>query len=209
MIYLLYGITFGLAATVQPGPFLAFIISQTLRHGWRRTLPAVFAPILTDGPIALLAILVLSHLPSVWMQWLRIAGGIFLLYLAWNAFRTWRNYSGSLLVNDSTGKKSLFQAMIINVLNPGPYLGWSLVMGPLLLKGWHESSLNGIMLIAGFYGIMVLTLTLIILVFYFAGNIGTKLNRALIGVTSLALATFGLFQLWSGVTAIAAVFANS
>ena len=203
MIYLLYGITFGLAATVQPGPFLAFIISQTLKNGWRRTLPAVFAPVLTDGPIALLAILVLSHFPSLWMQWLRIAGGIFLIYLAWNAFRTWKNYSGSLQIHDSAGKTSLFQAMIINVLNPGPYLGWSLVMGPLLLKGWKESSLNGILLITGFYGIMVLTLTLIILVFHFAGNIWAKLNRVLIGITSLALAVFGLYQLWTGVMVIA------
>ena len=198
MLYLIYGVTFGLAATVQPGPFLAFIISQTLRNGWRRTLPAIFAPLLTDGPIALLSILVLSHLPSLLIQWLRIAGGIFILYLAWNAFKAWKDYSDSSYLTDSSGKKSLSQAAVVNVLNPGPYLGWSLVMGPLLLKGWHESCLNGILLITGFYGTMVITLTLIILVFHFARNIGTKMNRILIGLTSLALAAFGLFQLWAG-----------
>ena len=202
MIYLLYGITFGLAATVQPGPFLAFIISQTLRKGWRRTLPAVFAPLLTDGPIALLAILVLFHFPSLWLQWLRIAGGIFILYLAWNAFRSWKNYSGPLQLTDSSGKTSLLQAAIVNVLNPGPYLGWSLVMGPLLLKGWRESHLNGIMLVTGFYGIMVISLTLIIMVFYFAGNTGTKINRTLVGITALALAAFGLFQMLTGIKVI-------
>ena len=202
MLYLIYGVTFGLAATVQPGPFLAFIISQTLRNGWRRTLPAVFAPLLTDGPIALLAILILSHFPSLWLQWLRIAGGIFILYLAWSAYRSWKNYSGVLHLTDSSGKTSLLQAAVVNVLNPGPYLGWSLVMGPLLLKGWHESWLNGIMLITGFYGIMIITLTLIILVFHFAGNIGTKMNRMLIGITALALAAFGVFQLWAGIKVI-------
>jgi threonine/homoserine/homoserine lactone efflux protein len=199
MIYLLYGFILGLAVTVQPGPFLAFIISQTLRNGWRRTLPAVFAPLLTDGPIAVLAILVLSHFSSEWIQWLRIAGGLFILYLAWSAYRSWKNYSAPLILTDPAGKKSLLQAAVVNLLNPGPYLGWSLVMGPLLLKGWHESFLNGILLITGFYGIMIVTLTLVILVFHFAGNIGIRLNRVLIGITALALAAFGLFQFWAGI----------
>jgi len=198
MFYLLYGVTFGLAATVQPGPFLTFIISQTIRNGWRKTLPAAFAPVLTDGPIAVLAILVLSHLPLIWMQWLRMAGGIFILYLSWNAFRAWKNYSFSPDVKGLSGKNSLLQAAVVNVLNPGPYLGWGLVMGPLLVKGWRESSINGIALITGFYVTMVSCLAGIILLFHFARHLGPKVNRAMIGLSSLALALFGLYQLIVG-----------
>ena len=202
MFYLIYGVTFGLAATVQPGPFLAFIISQTLRNGWRKTLPAAFAPLLTDGPIAILAILVLSHFPLIWLQWLRIAGGVFIIYLSWNAFRAWVNYSYTLNIQDVSGKKSLVQAAVVNVLNPGPYLGWSLVMGPLLIKAWGESSLDGIALIAGFYGTMVTCLAGIILLFHFARNLGSKVNRAMIGLSSLALSVFGLYQLVIGLNNI-------
>jgi len=202
LFYLIYGVTFGLAATVQPGPFLTFIISQTLRNGWRKTLPAAFAPLITDGPIAVLAILLLSHLPPVWIQWLRIAGGVFIIYLSWNAFRAWKNYSFSIDIREVSGKSSLFKAAVVNVLNPGPYLGWSLVMGPLLLKGWSESSLNGIALIAGFYGIMVTCLAGIILLFHFARQLGSKVNRAMIGLSSLALAIFGLYQLYVGLNNI-------
>jgi threonine/homoserine/homoserine lactone efflux protein len=202
MFYLIYGVTFGLAATVQPGPFLAFIISQTLRNGWRKTLPAAFAPLLTDGPIAILAILVLSHFPLIWLQWLRIAGGIFIIYLSWNAFRAWKNYSFTIDIQDVSGKKSLIQAAIVNVLNPGPYLGWSLVMGPLLIKAWSESSLDGIALIAGFYGTMVTCLAGIILLFHFARNLGSKVNRVMIGFSSLALAIFGFYQLVLGLNNI-------
>ena len=202
LLYLIYGVTFGLAATVQPGPFLAFIISQTLRNGWRKTLPAAFAPLVTDGPIAVLAILFLSHLPPAWMQWLRIAGGVFIIYLSWNAFRAWKDYSFSTDNQEMSGTNSLLKAAVVNVLNPGPYLGWSLVMGPLLLKGWSESSLTGIALIAGFYGIMVTCLAGIILLFHFARQFGSKVNRAMIGLSSLALAIFGLYQLYVGLNNI-------
>ena len=202
LFYLIYGVTFGLAATVQPGPFLTFIISQTLRNGWRKTLPAAFAPLLTDGPIAVLAILLLSHLPPVWLQWLRIAGGIFIIYLSWNAFRAWKTYSFSIDDQEVSGKNSLLKAAVVNVLNPGPYLGWSLVMGPLLVKGWGESPANGLALVAGFYGIMVSSLAGIILLFHFARHLGSKVNRAMIGLSSVVLAIFGFYQLFVGLNNI-------
>ena len=38
--YLILGMTYAFAAAVQPGPLQTYLISQTLSHGWRRTLPA-------------------------------------------------------------------------------------------------------------------------------------------------------------------------
>jgi threonine/homoserine/homoserine lactone efflux protein len=35
LLYLLQGITYGFAAAVQPGPLQTYLISQTLRNGWR------------------------------------------------------------------------------------------------------------------------------------------------------------------------------
>ncbi len=43
-VYLFFGITYALAAAIQPGPFQTFIISKTLETGWKKTLPAAFAP---------------------------------------------------------------------------------------------------------------------------------------------------------------------
>jgi threonine/homoserine/homoserine lactone efflux protein len=48
--YLTIGVTYAFAAAVQPGPFQAYLISLTLVNGWRRTLPAVLAPLLSDFP---------------------------------------------------------------------------------------------------------------------------------------------------------------
>jgi threonine/homoserine/homoserine lactone efflux protein len=54
-------------------------------------LPAAFSPLLSDGPIVLVTVLALSRLPAWFTQWLRVAGGLFVLYLAFSAFRTWRS----------------------------------------------------------------------------------------------------------------------
>lgn len=49
VFYLLQGATLALPATLMPGPFQAFLISCSLRSGWKRTLPAAFAPLATDS----------------------------------------------------------------------------------------------------------------------------------------------------------------
>ena len=66
-IYLLQGIGLGLAAVLRPGPFQAHLISQSLSNGWRRTLPAALAPLISDGPIIIVCLLVLRQVPA-WME---------------------------------------------------------------------------------------------------------------------------------------------
>ena len=89
LTYALLGATFAFAAVAQPGPLQAYLIAQTANHGWKRTLPAALSPLLSDGPIVVVAVLVLSRLPGWFALWLRLAGGVFVLYLAFGAFRTW------------------------------------------------------------------------------------------------------------------------
>jgi threonine/homoserine/homoserine lactone efflux protein len=64
--YLILGMTYAFTAAVQPGPFQTYLISQTLSNGWRRTVPAAFAPLLSDGPIIIFVLLILSRIPN-WM----------------------------------------------------------------------------------------------------------------------------------------------
>jgi len=46
--YLIFGLTYSFACVVQPGPFQAFLFSQSIKNGWRKTIPLVFAQILSD-----------------------------------------------------------------------------------------------------------------------------------------------------------------
>lgn len=63
LAYLLQGLSLGLSAMASPGPFQAFIISRTIHNGWQRALPAVLAPLISDGPIIALMVLVLTQMP--------------------------------------------------------------------------------------------------------------------------------------------------
>ena len=197
-IYILQGIGYGLAAAAQPGPFQTYLISQTLTKGWKRMLPAAFAPLISDGPIIMLCLLVLSQVP-LWLQrFLYLAGGLFLLHIAYNAFKTWKDFGPTLPSLETGTQQSLVRAALINVLNPNPYIFWSLVTGPILMTAWREAPVHGLGFLAGFYITMILGFSTIILVFGSARQLGPAVNRALLGISAIALFGFGLFQIWLG-----------
>jgi threonine/homoserine/homoserine lactone efflux protein len=200
--FLIQGIGFGFAAAVQPGPFQAFLISRTLSRGWRRTLPAALAPLVSDGPIILLCLFVLSRVPPWFQRSLYLAGGLFLLYLAFGAFRAWRKCEENAEIDESAGRQTMLHAALVNAVNPGPYLYWTLVTGPILLAGWRADPAYGIGFLVSFYAAIVLTLAAMILVFGKARALGPRFNRALLGVSALALAGFGLYQLWMGLSGV-------
>lgn len=116
--YVILGITLGFAAAVQPGPYQTFLISRTLQHGWRNTLPAVFAPPLSDIPAISLALLLLTSLPD-WMEnALYFVGGFFVLFLAYGAFKSFRNYTFNQAALLGSKRQSFFKALTLNLLNP-------------------------------------------------------------------------------------------
>jgi len=197
--YLIFGITYAFAAAVQPGPLLTYIISQTLKKGWRSTLPAAFAPVISDIPILILILLLLSTMPDSFIFILRIGGGLFLLYLGFRAFKSWQEFDADQNILNESGQQTLFNAVFVNLLNPAPYLGWSLILGPIFLEGWKLAPINGIAMIIGFYATMVLTLAGIIILFGFARRMGPKVSKILLGLSSIVLFAFGIYQLWLGI----------
>ncbi len=196
--YLTTGVTYAFAAAVQPGPLQAYLISATLANGWRRTLPAVFAPLLSDIPIACLTLVVLTQVPAVAVNVLRFIGGVFLLYLAAGAAQAYRNYQGPLPVSPRPAQRTILNAVIVNLLNPNPCLGWSMVIGPALLGAWRVGPAYGVALVASFYGTMFLATAVILLAFAAASSLGPRVGRLLVGLSALALAGFGLYQLLWG-----------
>lgn len=197
--YLIFGITYAFAAAIQPGPFQTFIISKTLENGWKRTLPAAFAPVLSDGPIIILVLLILNNIPPAFLKYLQIGGGLFLLYLAYDSFKSFLNFNKLKKPEENKTENTLLKAVLVNVLNPAPYIGWSLIMGPLFIKGYREAAVNGIVLIASFYTTIVICQMGIILLFGLARNLGSKVTRITLGIASAGLAAFGVYLLWQGV----------
>ena len=204
LAYLVSGIAYGFAAAVMPGPLCMYLLSQAVSHGWRRTLPAAFAPLLSDGPIAVLVLTVLSRVPPSLVKYLQILGGAFLLYLAHGAWKTWRRVrrtrradAANPLTGES-GPNRFLKAAMVNWLNPNPYLGWSVFLGPAVIAGWRSSPPNGIALLIGFYATIIATMIAMIVLFAAARTLGPRVRRTLIGLSAIALACLGVYQLWMG-----------
>jgi len=193
--YVIIGGGFAFAAAVQPGPLQAFLLSSVVRRGWRHTLPAALSPLISDGPIALLALLVLTRISPGVTRALQAAGGLFLIYLAWSSFRRWKHDAAEASGPDHSPPRTLMQAATVNLLNPNPYIGWSLVLGPAAVKAWHETPANAAALIIAFYATIVAALACIIILFGTTSFLGPRGRRALVLVSAVILAALGVYRL--------------
>ena len=193
--YLLLGGGLAFAAAVQPGPLQAYLLSQVAARGWRRTLPASFSPMLSDGPIAAVALLVLGRLSGLMQQGLRAAGGLLLLYLAWAAYRQWKTPPRTASEDRAAVPRTLLEATIVNLLNPNPYLGWTLILGPTAVVAWRQGPGLAATFLVAFYATMVVTLAALIFVFGSARFFGPRVQRALLLISVVALAGIAVYQL--------------
>ncbi len=203
LFYLLQGATLGLTASATPGPFQAFLLSQTLRNGWRQTLPAALAPLISDGPIVFLVLLVLTQTPDWFLNGLQIGGGLFILYLARNAALSLKKAGNPLKISNEAARQNLLKGALMNALSPGPYLFWSILAGPIVLQGWRQSPGLGMSFVLGFYGTLIGGFAAFVMIFATASHLGPKVSKLLTGLSAIALLFFGVYQLWTGIAGIA------
>lgn len=192
--FILKAISIGFSAGVTPGPLQAVFLSLAIKGGWKKALPAAFAPIVSDGPVVLLVLLVLNNLPENFLVALQIAGAIFLLYLAWDAFKAFRNYQEIKEIQTTNGWGTLLRATVMNLLGPGPWLFWSLINGPNLLRAWEIAPWWGILYISSFYGVFILTNIGLILIFSSMRKMGEKVRRVLLLLSAILLVGFAVYS---------------
>ena len=202
LAYFLQGLLLGATASAQPGPMQAFLLSLTTQYGWRRATPAAFAPLISDGPILLLVLFILSSAPQLLLNGLQIAGGVFLLYLAFGSFLSFKNVASVEASTDVQPGSNLLKGALINLLSPNPYIFWITIAGPILIAGWREAPRFGLSFIAGFYLTLIGGFLAFVAIFALTGKLDARLNRALSGLAALALFLFGLFQVGKGILQI-------
>jgi threonine/homoserine/homoserine lactone efflux protein len=143
-------LSFGLAAGLKPGPLGIIVIQQTLSKGLPAGVRASLAPLITDGPIIIAALWLLTQFKSVdlFAAALGLIGG---LYLVWIAIKILRLKEISL-AGKLKSQNSLFTAVKVNLINPGPYLFWFTVGGSYIIRG---SSLESIIFVATAIGTLI------------------------------------------------------
>jgi threonine/homoserine/homoserine lactone efflux protein len=202
LLYLLQGLTLGLSAAATPGPFQAFLLSQSARIGWRRSLPLACAPLISDGPIIILVMLILTNLPGWFLEPLRFGGGLFLLHLARAAFVTAKQKTVFKDILHTPVADSVMQAAILNLLNPNPYIFWSLIGVPVLLKAWQQGPACCLAFLGGMYAALISSCGCLVILFATAARLGASVNRALLALSAAALALFGCYQLFTAISLI-------
>jgi threonine/homoserine/homoserine lactone efflux protein len=195
--HIIIGGGFAFAAAAQPGPLQAFLLSRILTDGWRRTLPAAFAPLISDGPIAVLILTLLHNVTPGFETVLKGIGGVVFLYFAVKTFSEWRRMRLGRPSITQSSPRTLSQAVIVNLLNPGPYLGWSLILGPLALEAWAENPAYSVALVVSFYSVMLLSLALFIVLVGTTSFLGSKGRQGLVLASAFALAGIAFYSLWS------------
>ena len=195
---ILIGVGFAIAAALQPGPLQAFLFSSVTRRGWRRTLPAALAPVISDGPIAITVLFILNRLPEAVNILLQAAGGLLLLYFAWSSFRQWKASQDIDMGEQGSAPQTMVQAAMVNLLNPNPYLGWSLVLGPAAMSAWSAAPIRAVALVGAFYITIVIATLGVIMLFGLTTLIDEDRRRSLILISALILAALGAYQLISG-----------
>jgi len=198
--YIAIGGGFAFAAAVQPGPLQAFLLSRVAADGWRRTLPAAIAPLISDGPIAILVLTLLHHVARGFESFLKGMGGVVFLYFAVTTFLQWRNLRLGTAPVPQPSPRTLLQAVVVNLLNPGPYLGWSLILGPMMLEAWGENPAYAVALVVSFYSVMLFSLAVFIVLVGTTSFLGPRGRQGLLLVSAFALAAIGSYSLWSSLT---------
>jgi threonine/homoserine/homoserine lactone efflux protein len=191
----LIGGSFAFAAAVQPGPLQAYFFSRVTAIGWKRTLPAAASPLLSDGPIAVVALLLVGQLSQTMQAGLRLGGGLLLLFLTWRALREWRFGTPETPDAASEAPRTLFEAAFVNLLNPNPYLGWTLILGPVVVSAWRESAVVAVVVVVAFYATLVAVNGMLIVAFGSTRFLGPSTRRSLLLVSALILAGLAAYQL--------------
>ena len=126
------GTVLGLSAGFAPGPLLTLVISETLQHDIKSGVKVALAPIITDLPIIILTLFVLSKLSNFHniLGIISLIGGFFVLFMGYESIRV-----RGVDLNLQGGKtKSLTKGVLANALSPHPYLFWLSVGAPIMTK---------------------------------------------------------------------------
>jgi threonine/homoserine/homoserine lactone efflux protein len=151
--FLTIGTVLGISAGFAPGPLLTLVISETLKHDIKSGVKVALAPIITDLPIIILTILVLSKLSGFHdvLGIISMAGGLFILSMGYQGVRT----KGVEINLEGIKPNSFAKGILANALSPHPYLFWFSVGAPTMTRAMSQGISAPLAFIISFYVFLV------------------------------------------------------
>jgi threonine/homoserine/homoserine lactone efflux protein len=151
--FIISGIVFGLGGGLTPGPLMTLVITETLKHGTKEGLKVAMAPLITDFPVVLISIFLLSKLSqiNIIIGIISLVGAVFLVYLGYESF----TFKGVEIDLSYFNPQSLKKGVIANIFNPAPILFWISVGAPTVLKGYEVSLMAAIYFVFFMYFFLV------------------------------------------------------
>lgn len=151
--FIISGIVFGLGGGLTPGPLMTLVITETLKHGTKEGLKVAMAPLITDLPVVLVSIFLLSKLSeiNIIIGIISLVGAVFLVYLGYESF----TFKGVEIDTSYFKPQSLKKGVIANIFNPAPILFWISVGAPTVLKGYEVSLMAAIYFVFFMYFFLV------------------------------------------------------
>nr|WP_281381951.1 LysE family transporter [Nocardiopsis mwathae] len=146
---------------MSPGPLLSLVVLSSLRDGVAAGSRLAFAPLLTDLPIALLALTLLSTFPPSVAATLSAIGGLVVIGFGVMSLRESRQPAAAAALDGSgpgarrSAPQYLLRGVVVNVLSPHPWIFWIGVGAPLTVSAAQTSLLAAAAFVIGFYGLLV------------------------------------------------------
>lgn len=186
----------GLSGLV-PGPLFTLVVTESLKNGIKEGIKVALSPLITDTPIILITVLVFSGLKDLdhVLGCIAFSGSIFLIYLSWESIL----FTGP--GTESTGKKSrsVKKGIIVNLLNPSPYIFWFSIGAPIIVNAFNEKFIYAVLFLTVFYVTLVGSKIIIAVITGKSKNfLGSRYYIYLIKFLGVVLLVFALFFIKSG-----------
>ena len=197
LTYLFSGMVFGLSAGLAPGPLLTLVISETLKGGLKAGIRVSFAPLITDLPIVVLTLVVISKLThfNIVLGLISLFGAAFVAYLGYESF-----CSKEIPVSSGDADlQSLKKGVITNLLNPHPYLFWFSVGSPMVVRAFSANVFSAAAFICSFYVLLVgAKVALAVLISSSRSLLLGNAYQYTMKILGMILLLFAAFLLWDG-----------
>lgn len=197
----LRGLILGFSIAAPVGPIGVLVIRRSLKEGWVSGfvsgLGAASADMLYGG-IAAFGLQAVSDFLINQQSWLRLAGGIFLIYLGIHTFRNQAIADKQIPTNRAGGLANYSSTLLLTLTNPLTILSFAAIFASIIPVDAQLSIQNSVQMVMGvFIGSSLWWLILSLGSAAFNARLTARTNRWIQWVSGAIILGFGAAALWT------------